>query len=175
MHQQLATRSSNSHSAEARVTGWKIFSIRSTKVQGLDGEITSTKRSQSLNSANQTNRGWKRPERGTRERRRPSKVALLRTTSNHRTARLNWGSKHSPSGVGWYAVAAVGRHPDICRPRNQRTMILHPTTRRYVARFRNYLEPKIDASPRRADAPTPGGAVRCESGGLGGRGPAPPR
>jgi hypothetical protein len=49
-------------------------------------------------------------------------------------ARLNWGSKHSPSGAGRCAAqelrggaAAVGWHPDICQPINERTIILHPT------------------------------------------------
>jgi hypothetical protein len=42
--------------------------------------------------------------------------------------------RHSHNGtgflrpsVGWYAVAAVRRHPDIYQPRNQRTINLRPT------------------------------------------------
>jgi hypothetical protein len=44
------------------------------------------------------------------------------------TARLDWGSKYSPCGMGLYAVARVRLHPDICQPRNQWTS-LGPTGR----------------------------------------------
>jgi hypothetical protein len=95
------------------------FSIKSTKVQSFDDAITGGKKPQSLNSGNRPIRGPKLAPRTAEQE------TLLRTTSDHRNiAGIRDRSIRLP---GRYAVAGVGRHPDICQPRNRRTIILRPT------------------------------------------------
>jgi hypothetical protein len=119
-------------STEAGVRGWLRrrrdrpggFAITSTKVQSFDDAITGTKRAQSLNSGNRTIRGRKCPKSALRPR-TAEQETLLRTTSDHRNI-AGLGIEALAFG-GRYAVAGVGRHPDICQPRNRRTIILHRT------------------------------------------------